>query len=155
MVKCLNCGKETANPKFCSLSCSARFNNRAFPKKKKHVYFCKNCGAETRYRRSYCENCDPTKPQDFSQVTIAEIRSKARYQAHAWIRKLARRAYANSDNPQHCLVCGYSKHFEVCHIRPIQDFPEETTMAIVNSLENLVALCPNCHWEFDQGLLTL
>jgi hypothetical protein len=23
----------------------------------------------------------------------------------------------------------------------------------VNSLDNLVGLCPNCHWEFDHGLL--
>ena len=26
--KCLNCGKETNNSKFCSRSCSAKFNNR-------------------------------------------------------------------------------------------------------------------------------
>jgi hypothetical protein len=25
----------------------------------------------------------------------------------------------------------------------------------VNSLDNLVGLCPNCHWEFDHGLLQL
>jgi predicted HNH restriction endonuclease len=25
----------------------------------------------------------------------------------------------------------------------------------VNALDNLVGLCPNCHWEFDHGLLQL
>jgi predicted restriction endonuclease len=25
----------------------------------------------------------------------------------------------------------------------------------VNSLDNLLGLCPNCHWEFDHGLLRL
>ena len=28
MNLCLNCGKETTNPKFCSRSCSATFNNK-------------------------------------------------------------------------------------------------------------------------------
>jgi len=154
-MKCLNCGLETSNPKFCSSSCAAKYNNRKFPKKKRQRFYCKTCGAEAGYRRSYCRNCDPTKPQDFSSLTIAEIRSRTRYQANAWIRKLARRAYYNSGKPQCCVVCGYSTHFEVCHIRPIQEFPDNTPMSVVNSLDNLTALCPNCHWEFDHKLLSL
>lgn len=154
-MKCLNCGSETNNPKFCSSACAARYNNRVFPKKQRQRFYCKACGAETGYRRTYCKNCDPTKPRDYSDVTIAEIRSRATYQANAWIRKLARRAYYNSDKPQCCNICGYSKHFEVCHVKPIQDFPNETYVSEVNSLDNLVALCPNCHWEFDHGILSL
>jgi predicted restriction endonuclease len=57
--------------------------------------------------------------------------------------------------PRCCSVCGYSRHFEVCHVRSIQDFPENTPMSVVNSVDNLVALCPNCHWEFDHGVLSL
>jgi hypothetical protein len=154
-MKCLNCGTETINPKFCSSSCAAKYNNQAFPKRKRQHYFCKACGAETKYRRAYCQDCDPTKPQDFSNITIAEIRLKAKYQANAWIRKLARRSYYASDRPLFCCKCGYDKHFEVCHIKPIQDFPENTVMSIVNAVDNLTALCPNCHWEFDHGLLSL
>lgn len=154
-MKCLACGVETTNPKFCSSSCAARYNNRAFPKRQRKQYFCKSCGTETGYRRSYCKACDPTKSKDFGGVTIAEIRSRARYQANAWIRKLARRAYSQSDKPKCCYHCGYAKHFEVCHVRSIQDFPENTLISSVNSLDNLVALCPNCHWELDHGLLTL
>jgi len=154
-MKCLNCGANTDNPKFCSSSCAAKFNNRVYPKRAKKSFYCKSCGAETGYRRSYCKNCNPTKPRDYSKITIAEIRLRARYQANAWIRKLARRAYSNSDRPQRCNICGYAKHFEVCHIRPIQDFPDDTQMSIVNALDNLVALCPNCHWELDHGILSL
>jgi hypothetical protein len=154
-MECLNCGIQTENPKFCSSSCAAQFNNRAFPKRKKQSYYCKTCGAETGYRRSYCEKCDPTKPRDFSNVTIAEVRSRAKYQTSAWIRKLARRAYSDSDMPQCCFFCGYSKHFEVCHVRSIQSFPDVTPMSVVNHPDNLVALCPNCHWELDHGLRTL
>ena len=154
-MKCLNCGVETDNPKFCSTSCAAQLNNRAFPKRQRQRFFCKVCGAEADYRRAYCSKCDPTKPRDFSDVTIAEIRLRARYQANAWIRKLARRAYYSSDKPQRCFRCGYSAHFEVCHVRAIQDFPDDTTMSEVNELDNLVALCPNCHWELDHGSLSL
>jgi hypothetical protein len=154
-MKCLFCGAETKNPKFCNPSCAARFNNQAFPKRKRKQYYCKSCGAETGYRRSYCKNCDPTKPQGYSRVTIAETRSRALYQANAWIRNHARRIYDTSDKPKCCNVCGYSKHFEVCHIRSIQDFPESTPISVVNNLQSLVALYPNCHWEFDQGILTL
>jgi hypothetical protein len=54
-----------------------------------------------------------------------------------------------------CKNCGYDRHVEICHIRPINSFPEDTPVAVVNDLSNLVALCPNCHWEFDHGLLVL
>jgi 5-methylcytosine-specific restriction endonuclease McrA len=154
-MQCLNCGASTANPKFCSSSCAARYNNRIFPKRQKRRYYCKSCGAETGYRRIYCSHCDPTKPKDYGEVTIASIQLRARYQANAWIRKLARRVYYASDKPKCCSVCGYSKHYEVCHVKPILDFPSDTKMSVVNAVENLVALCPNCHWEFDHGLLSL
>jgi predicted HNH restriction endonuclease len=28
-------------------------------------------------------------------------------------------------------------------------------MSDVNNLDNLIALCPNCRWELDHGLLSL
>jgi 5-methylcytosine-specific restriction endonuclease McrA len=45
--------------------------------------------------------------------------------------------------------CGYNKHAEIAHIIPVSHFPSEATIAQINALDNLVALCPNCHWEFD------
>jgi hypothetical protein len=154
-MKCMNCGTETTNPKYCSRSCAASHNNRVSIKRQRQRFYCKSCGAETKYRRSYCSTCSPNNPQDFSQVTIAEIRSQARYQASAWIRKLARRIYYASEKPKCCLRCGYTKHFEICHVRSIQSFSDQTPMSVVNALDNLVALCPNCHWEYDHGLLSL
>ena len=58
-----------------------------------------------------------------------------------------------SNRPQACAVCGYDAHYEVCHIRPITDFHPPDFVAQVNELSNLVALCPNHHWEFDHGKL--
>jgi len=56
---------------------------------------------------------------------------------------------------QSCRVCGYDKHVEVCHIKAIKSFDDSATFSEVNSIHNLVFLCPNCHWEFDKGLLNL
>jgi len=39
----------------------------------------------------------------------------------------------------------------VCHIKAVSDFDENTPIVIINSIDNLMALCPNCHWEFDNN----
>jgi hypothetical protein len=48
-----------------------------------------------------------------------------------------------------CVKCGYNKHVEVCHIKPISSFDISTMLSVVNDVSNLIVLCPNCHWEFD------
>ena len=50
---------------------------------------------------------------------------------------------------------GYDKHYEVCHIKAVSDFSEDTPITVINHIDNLVALCPNHHWEFDNGLLDI
>jgi hypothetical protein len=57
--------------------------------------------------------------------------------------------------PYRCSRCGYDKHIEVCNKRALTTFPLDTPISVVNALDNLVGLCPNCHWEFDHGLLQL
>ncbi|MFN8530060.1 MAG: HNH endonuclease [Anaerolineae bacterium] len=79
----------------------------------------------------------------------------AKYQIAAQLRALARSAYEQSGAPRVCKNCGYAKHVEICHIKAISSFPPETLVEVVNDAANLVALCPNCHWEFDHGMLTL
>ena len=54
-----------------------------------------------------------------------------------------------------CSNCGYDKHVEIAHIKAVSDFSEEILVTIINDPSNLIALCPNCHWEFDNGLLKL
>lgn len=69
MVECLNCSIETSNPKFCSSSCSAIFNNKN-RKKRKNVYCkCSYCGADvTKKNNKYCNsNCFSSH---LSQITL-------------------------------------------------------------------------------------
>jgi predicted restriction endonuclease len=53
--------------------------------------------------------------------------------------------------PQECSNCGYRLHVDVCHIKAIKDFHEETLISEINSLQNLTLLCKNHHWELDNG----
>jgi len=59
------------------------------------------------------------------------------------------------NNPAECRICGYTKHVDVAHIRSVRTFPEGAQVSEINHPDNLVALCPNHHWEYDHGLLTL
>lgn len=159
-MKCKYCNVDTTNPKFCSKSCAATWNNKFFIKRKRNKknYTCKICSKDTgSYRKSYCSiDCDPTKT-NYSKVTIGDIKKKYKtfWESHAVIRDHSRRSYKNAISDHSCQSCGYDKHIEVCHIKSLASFPDETTIDIVNSLDNLIGLCPNCHWEYDKGLLKM
>ena len=77
---------------------------------------------------------------------------KRAYQKHSRIRDLARRAYDTSGLPKSCSVCGYDKHYELHHVKSIGSFAPTTPISIINDPSNLVALCPNHHWEADHIL---
>jgi hypothetical protein len=69
------------------------------------------------------------------------------------------RAFARSWNPdirgRPCQKCGYSKHTELAHIRPVRDFPHTATLGEIHASSNLLVLCGKCHWEFDHDQLKL
>ena len=155
MTHCAHCGAETQNPRFCSRRCAATYNNHRSPKRKRARFNCCVCGASTGHRRKYCDLHQPNSPKVYDGVTLGAIRRQAKYQANALVRRLARRTYASLGLALQCIVCNYSLHVEICHIRAIQSFSDSTPVTLVNSPGNLVALCPNHHWEFDQGLLSL
>jgi len=54
--RCAECGKPTANPKFCDKSCAARFNNRRTPKRKPEGK-CGGCGAPVTSGKRRCLAC--------------------------------------------------------------------------------------------------
>jgi hypothetical protein len=152
--QCINCGRVTTNPRFCSRSCSATANNKAMPKRRRRRYFCQVCGSEAGHRRKYCA-LHGTRAEVTQQTSIRDIQQRAQYQTNARIRQLARRAYRDSGLPLRCVICGYSTHVEICHKRSIAEFPDHALVFEVNARDNLICLCPNHHWEFDHGLLSL
>lgn len=68
------------------------------------------------------------------------------------IRINARKVMKDANIVKECKKCGYNKYVEVCHIKAISDFPATALISEVNSLSNLMYLCPNCHWELDNGI---
>lgn len=78
----------------------------------------------------------------YSNSYKSNVWSKVRGQARSIIKKL------NITKCQH-QDCNYDKHVEVCHKRAISEFPLDTPISVVNDISNLIVLCPNHHWEFD------
>lgn len=154
-MKCLNCKAVTSNPKFCSRSCSASYNNSKVPKRHKDYSNCLTCSISLKkygwnYYSKYCKVCRQT-----DETTIDDMKQRQKYQKHSAIRSRARTIYRKSSKSKSCIACNYDKHYEVCHIKAINEFPGSSKLGEVNCLSNLVALCRNCHWEFDNGLLNL
>lgn len=144
--KCLNCGKvieiqekqtasEARRKKFCSKSCASTYNNR------NSVYVVK--GEEI--------------PVYLTLRTKGEVfKTSGTWQsARNTIRRQAREAYEASDKPKSCIICDYTNHYEVCHIKAVKDFDDDALVSEINSLDNLISLCPNHHWEFDNGVLKI
>jgi predicted restriction endonuclease len=156
IINCKQCNKETTNPKFCSRSCAASYTNRLFPKRKKSQLFCKSCGIiifPNKYE-TMCDSCNPFK-KDWSKITLASLQNRRSYQRNSQIRDLARQVINRQNIEKKCKICGYDKHVDVCHIKPISAFSLDDTISKINSSDNLILLCKNHHWELDHKLLSL
>lgn len=152
-MECLFCKKITSNPKFCSRNCAASFNNRVVPKRLKKVRLCDRCGDDISHRHNRAKRC-VTCANKHDDLTLQQLTYKTGHRSNAFghIRGRARTVTKNAGLVV-CKVCGYSLHVEVCHIRKIASFPADTLISEINALENLIVLCPNHHWEFDNGHL--
>lgn len=150
-LNCTYCSVETLNPKFCSRRCAATYNNKQTPKRKKLVKVCSDCGKPlSRNCYTVCRGCCA----GLGDVTLSEaIYTKHhRSSAFALVRTRARTVMGKAGVTQY-QNCKYSKHVEVCHKRSIASYPLTTKLSEINSIDNLMALCPNCHWEYDHGIL--
>lgn len=147
---CPICNKETKNPKFCSRSCSAVNSNKTSPKRSIEGN-CDRCHRPISKRNKFCKKC--FEEGLLGDLTLGEAIYTKHHKssAYALVRARARKVCTSSS----CKNCGYEKHTEVCHIKSIGDFSLDTKLSEINSLDNLVRLCPNCHWEFDNGRLRL
>lgn len=75
--------------------------------------------------------------------------------ARSAIRNNARKNFLAYNNFPKCAICGYDKYVEVAHIKAVSDFPDEATISEINSISNLIGLCPNHHWEYDNGIIKI
>jgi predicted nucleic acid-binding Zn ribbon protein len=126
-MNCLQCGKETKNPKFCSRSCGATYNNPLYHTQK----FCEVCGKPRKENKRFCSmECKESVIGGI--VAFNEGRLKSNRPAKSFLIKI---------HGHKCMDCGNSEWKEVPiplvldHIdgNPYNFFPE-----------NLRLLCPNC-----------
>lgn len=155
MNRCLKCSKETKNPRFCSRNCAAIYNNTSVIKRKLKNK-CKTCDTLIKACNSYCKACFQ-KERLWKDMTLQEAMDRYKFlhkcASFALVRYRAK--VVMKDVPNICVSCGYSKHTEVCHIKAISDYPMTTLISEINKKENLIKLCPNCHWESEHGDLDI
>jgi len=105
------------------------------------------CGKKKTKKSTHCQACANNKQQKYE--TLADIMHyRGKYGQSAAFNIVRGRA-RNCLKYSKCEKCGYDKHVEACHIKPISSFTEDTLIDTINHPDNLIALCPNCHWEFD------
>lgn len=163
-MECLTCNKLTKNAKYCSKSCAAKANNKLFPKRKPSR-ICTQCNdVVANYRTTLCtihlEEYKGRSLERFKLRTIGEYRAFLSIQGkhaswtHVHIRHF-NRSWNKELRSKPCANCGYSKHVELCHLKPISEFPDSALLSEVNDPINIIQLCRNCHWELDNNLLIL
>ena len=181
---CKQCGKLISIPegakipqirhkKYCNSSCAAIYNGKAFPKRHASPYkTCENCGITITLKtmkgggyspRKYCDNCSKRMRVLNSNYHLMSESNKGDTFSRAlnWqsgrsgIRRNASTNYKASGKPMVCLICGYSTHIHIAHIKSVSQFSPETLLTVINHPNNLIALCPNHHWEYDHNILRL
>jgi hypothetical protein len=148
MNKCLTCSINTNNSKFCSRSCAATYNNKVVIKRLR-TKKCDLCNILIQSKFKYCTEC--YKSSVLNLNTPIGILKNARTR----IRTHARRIAKDAGLLDKCKICKYTFRVDCCHIKPVAKFNEHTKLGIVNSLDNLIGLCPNHHIEFDSGILNI
>ena len=125
--------------KYCNHSCSSNYNAKlkGFTLKSERIPKV----------RAYVYGVDES-------VTIGSLYGKGASK-YALVRSKARSKMNFYKVEKKCTVCGYTTHVEIHHKKPLNTYPDDTPLSVVNDLENLVYLCPTHHWEFDKGLIDL
>jgi hypothetical protein len=151
--------------KFCNQSCAAKKNNLGVRRNKKVLYkekTCSSCNTLFKVERTPCGEFSKNKycgscKNDLPTRTKGEVFNKhsSWTYARSTIGSHARNTYTKSGKGLFCFICGYNLHVDICHIKSVSEFSDDSQIREINSMDNLVALCKNHHWEFDNGLLDL
>jgi hypothetical protein len=126
------------------------------PRWRKH---CDACISEIRSEkaRDICERKGTALPKPVGDMTKKELREHYTWHLHykTTIGRHAKKVFSLSGQEKICKNCGFVHGIQVCHIKSIASFSDETLISEINNISNLTPLCPNCHWLFDHGILKL
>ncbi len=151
---CRQCEKVLSQKRCCdcNLTCKGLRCKSCYTKTipLKSEYFCSDCNKKCHSKR--CKDCHG-KHRMNKNLTLKRViyRNHHKSSAFALVRTRAR-TIAKKLGWESCKKCGYNKHIEIAHVKPINSFPEDSLVSEINNPKNLLPLCPNCHWEFDNKL---
>lgn len=133
--KCLQCGKETKNPKFCNASCSAKYHN----KKRKIKRYCLYCLKPV--KNKYCNNVCASlyiRDEKIKKWLNGEIEGKSAGGHALFVKQYLLEKYDNK-----CSRCGWSEKNIYTNTIPLE-VEHIDGNAYNNIPENVTLLCPNC-----------
>lgn len=165
-VTCLECKTEfDKNPyeckksknHFCSRKCSVTFNNKIHIKRSSGTKTCKRCNETYHGKKCYQKHERLTNHRSTTLAQYAKnIKDKSAHPSWAFSQIRSLNRYWNKAlRSLGCQVCNYKVHVELAHIKPLSSFSDEVTIAEINDPANILVLCPNHHWEFDNHVLSL
>jgi hypothetical protein len=156
---------------FCSDYCRDDFYSRTKTYSRKSTSLCIDCGNIIQLKKrnisgfikkKYCDEC---RIERFKRH-ISEIENKTKGElfknrknwqsARSCIRSHAFKVFFYDNKKEYkCEYCKYSLYIEVCHKKSVSEFSDDAKIKEINDIGNLIGLCPNHHWEYDNGHLIL
>jgi len=146
---------EVKRRSFCNQSCNSRFQS-CKRKGIQHENF--SFAIKKPYRKRGVKPLEEYMEEiSIRNKTKGELFSKrSNWQsARSSIQGDARKSFFENISNVKCQHCNYSLHVDVCHIKPVSNFDDSTLISDINNINNLMGLCKNHHWEYDNGYLTL
>ena len=159
--KCKECSVEIPNGrKFCGSSCSAKYNNKLYPKRTngREKPKCLHCGdtiKHERYNRKYCSNkCQGELKRKIRNNQVNNLIENSEFELlgkKSTIDRLSKK-YLIENYGEKCMKCGWNEINGWTGIIPIElnhiDGNPET-----HKIDNLELVCPNCHslTEFNKS----
>lgn len=149
-MECLRCQQQTNNPKFCSLSCSASYNNSKAPKRKRQERKCANCDKQFIFHPSEASTAKCCSNQCRLEYAWTQKYDKV-MQDRGWkpnvtnntIRNWFIKFYGNN-----CMLCGVDA--DNWQGKPITLIVDHINGDCQNqSLDNVRIVCPNCDSQLD------
>lgn len=144
---------------YCSVSCANKINKLKTGNNVFKSHSCPNCNkVYNTYSSKFCSH--RCKSEYYMKSTklnesLSTVTNGNKQNLYRQIRCNAK-TYSKYCTSKSCEYCGYDTHVETCHIKPISSFDmDNSTLWDVNNPNNLISLCPNHHWEFDNGHLTI
>lgn len=142
---CIQCKKETTNPKFCGRSCAVTFNNKIAPKRKRSGPInCIECNNELPITaKKYCSRNCQTKYR-VRPFIKAWLNNEISGLTTTGTLATPLKKYLISERGNKCELCGWNKKNPITNKVPIvADHIDGNWQN--NRPENIRLICPNCN----------